>query len=78
VSTPLPVYLTPAQVADMLVVHERTILRWAAQDASMPVARLGRVIRFERSALLRWLSHKQPRRARPSAQASAQGGPNAV
>ena len=59
----LPVYVTPRQVADMLQVDERTVLRWAAQDASMPVSRFGgRVIRFERTALVRWLERKQSRR----------------
>ena len=61
----LPVFLTAAQVADMLAVHERTILRWATEDVSMPTTRLpGRTIRFERQALLRWLARKQPRGAR--------------
>src|SRR5262245_36096140 len=32
----LPVYLMPRQVAAMLQVDERTVLRWAQQDASMP------------------------------------------
>ena len=64
----LPVYLTPRDVAAMLQVDERTILRWAAQDASMPATRLGRVIRFEREPLLRWLARKRPRLAQASAQ----------
>jgi excisionase family DNA binding protein len=63
-AAPLPVYVTPRQVADMLVVDERTVLRWAQTDATMPVARFGgRVIRFERAALLRWVARKQPRLA---------------
>jgi excisionase family DNA binding protein len=53
-----PVYLTPAQVAELLQVNERTVLRWAQQDASMPVTRIGRVVRFERGLLLRWLARK--------------------
>ncbi len=57
-------YLTPAQVASMLKVNPKTVLRWAAQDASMPVIRLSRVIRFEQDALLRWLEHKTPRGSR--------------
>ena len=60
--TPLPVYITPQQLAAMLQVDERTVLRWAQQDASMPASRFGpRVIRFERGALLRWLERKKPR-----------------
>ena len=45
----------------MLRVDEKTVLRWAQQDASMPATRLGRVVRFEREQLLRWLARKQPR-----------------
>jgi len=49
----------------MLQVDERTVLRWAHQDATMPVSRFGgRVVRFERGALLRWLARKKPRGAR--------------
>ena len=65
----LPSYLTPQQVANMLQVDERTVLRWAQQDASMPVTRIGRVIRFEKAALDRWLARKRPRLAQGSAQA---------
>ena len=68
----LPVYLTVQQVAEMLAVNQRSLLRWAAQDASMPASRFGRVIRFERAALLRWLERKKPRNARQIAQGPAQ------
>jgi excisionase family DNA binding protein len=64
----LPSYLTPQQVADMLQVDERTVLRWAQQDASMPATRIGRVIRFETNALERWLARKRPRSAQGSTQ----------
>jgi excisionase family DNA binding protein len=57
----VPVFFTAQQVADMLQVDERTVLRWAQHDASMPATRLGRVVRFEREPLLRWLARKQPR-----------------
>jgi len=66
-----PVYLTPAQVAELLQVNERTVLRWAQQDSSMPAARIGRVIRFERSALDRWLTRKCPRAGARVAQAAS-------
>jgi excisionase family DNA binding protein len=66
-----PVYFTPAQVAELLQVNERTVLRWAQQDASLPTTRIGRVIRFERAALLRWLARKRPRSAQASAQAAS-------
>jgi excisionase family DNA binding protein len=48
----------------MLRVNERTVVRWAQHDASMPATRLGRVVRFEVEPLLRWLERKQPRAAR--------------
>jgi len=69
----LPTFLTAQDVADMLQVDERTILRWAQHDASMPATRLGRVVRFEREPLLRWLARKQPRAARAFAQTSPSG-----
>ena len=69
----LPTFLTARQVADMLQVDERTILRWAQPDASMPATRFGRVVRFEREPLLRWLARKQPRSARVLARAPRQG-----
>jgi len=59
-----PLFLTARQVASMLQVDERTVLRWAQHDASMPATRVGRVVRFEREPLLRWLARKQPRSAR--------------
>jgi excisionase family DNA binding protein len=63
-TTALRTFLTPQQVAEMLQVDERTVLRWAQQDASMPATRIGRVIRFELLALERWLAKKAPRSAR--------------
>ena len=74
----LPTFLTAEQIADMLQVDERTVLRWAQQDASMPVTRLGRVVRFEREALLRWLARKQSRLARQSPGAASKGKPDAA
>ena len=65
--------LTPADVATMLQVHERSVLRWAAADPTMPVTRLGgRVVRFERAALMRWLERKQPRLSRRSTHGATQ------
>jgi excisionase family DNA binding protein len=63
-----PAYLTPVQVAELLQVNVRSILRWAQQDASMPATRIGRVVRFERALLLRWLARKRPRAAHGTAQ----------
>jgi excisionase family DNA binding protein len=63
-----PVYLTALQVADLLQVDEKTVLRWSLEDASMPVLRRGRVVRFPRERLLTWLERQEPRSARRSAQ----------
>lgn len=64
-----PVYLTAMQVAELLQVDEKTVLRWSLEDASMPVLRRGRVIRFPRERLLAWLERQEPRSARRPAQA---------
>jgi excisionase family DNA binding protein len=67
-SPPASPYLTPSQVATMLQVDVRTVLRWASSDASMPATRISpRVLRFERQALDRWLERRQQRRSRTAA-----------
>jgi excisionase family DNA binding protein len=53
-----PQFMTVAEVASLLRVHEKTIVRLALRDASMPCVRLGRVVRFEREALMRWLARR--------------------
>jgi excisionase family DNA binding protein len=63
-----PVYLTAMQVPELLQVDEKTVLRWSLQDASMPVLRRGRVVRFPRERLLTWLERQEPRSVRRSAQ----------
>ena len=73
-----PVFLTAQQVAEMLQVDERTVLRWAQRDASMPATRLGRVVRFEREPLLRWLAHKQTKCARAASRAATEGATTAA
>jgi excisionase family DNA binding protein len=59
-------YLSASQVAEIIQVDEKTVLRWSLEDASMPVLRRGRVVRFPRERLLTWLERQEPR-------ASAQG-----
>ena len=59
-----PSYLTAAQVADMLQVHEATVYRWAATDATMPVLKLGGTVRFPRERLLKWLRDREQGRPR--------------
>ena len=68
IETAEPAYLTALQVAELLQVDEKTVLRWSLQDASMPVLRRGRVVRFPRERLLVWLERQEPRPARRSAQ----------
>jgi len=70
-------WLTVAQVAEMLSVDEKTVTRWSRSDASMPVLRRGRVVRFRRDLLNAWLEGQLPRAARkrtgsaPSSQLTA-------
>jgi excisionase family DNA binding protein len=64
------IYLTPAQVADLLQVSTKTVSRWSLMYPSMPATRIGRVVRFERSALFAWLQRYTPRTARRTQQLS--------
>jgi excisionase family DNA binding protein len=67
-ATTLPEFLTARDLAELLKVSEKSIARWASQDASMPAIRLGRMVRFERQAVLDWLrSRTQGRRKRAAA-----------
>jgi excisionase family DNA binding protein len=59
------IYLTPAEVAEMLKVSPKTVSRWALEDPSMPVTRLGRTVRFELEAFERWLRAHGRRKADP-------------
>ena len=54
IETATPQYLTAEQVGELLQVSPRTVQRWALEDASMPVLRLGRTVRFPRADLERW------------------------
>jgi excisionase family DNA binding protein len=69
--SPEPLYLSASQVAELIQVDEKTVPRWSLEDASMPVLRRGRVVRFPRERLLTWLERQEPR-------ASAQGRRKAV
>ena len=77
IKTAEPAYLTALQVADLIQVDEKTVLRWSLQDPTMPVLRRGRVVRFPRERLLAWLERQEPRGARRSAR-SAQAAPPAA
>ena len=56
IETGAPQYLTPAQVATMMQVSEKTVYRIAATDASMPATRFGKAVRFRADLLDRWLT----------------------
>jgi excisionase family DNA binding protein len=56
-----PLYLSASQVAEIIQMDEKTVLRWSLEDASMPVLRRGRVVRFPRERLLTWLERQEPR-----------------
>lgn len=61
------VYLTAAEVAELLHVSEKSIYRWAKADPSMPVLKIGGTTRFPRARLERWLRDREqgrPTRAR--------------
>ena len=65
-----PKYMTVEQVASLLQVSTKSVTRWSRADSTMPAIKLGRVVRFERTALERWLARKRPRASR-TAQAQA-------
>jgi excisionase family DNA binding protein len=63
-SKPTAVYLTSAEVAELLHVSVKTVSRISLEDASMPVLRRGRVVRFHRERLMQWLERQEPRGSR--------------
>jgi len=52
-------YLTVHEVAKLLRVSDKSVLRYAQADATMPVLRLGGVLRFRRERLERWLRDRE-------------------
>ena len=61
IKTATPQYLTAEQVGELLQISPRTVQRWALEDASMPVLRLGRTVRFPRVELDRWIERSTQR-----------------
>src|SRR5262249_37332190 len=51
-------YLTAAEVAEMLQVDPKTVLRYAQADPSFPCLRFGRAVRFPRCELHEWLQRR--------------------
>jgi len=57
-----PDYLLPAEVGQLLRLSVKSVYRLAAQDASMPMLKLGGSVRFPRRRLEEWLrDHEQGR-----------------
>jgi excisionase family DNA binding protein len=50
--------LTTAQLADLLGIHQRTLLRLRARGDGPPVIKIGRIYRYRRVAVEEWL-HEQ-------------------
>ena len=55
--------MTTKEVADYLRLHEITICKYAA-EGTIPAIRIGRVWRFDKKIIDKWISegHKKPRR----------------
>ncbi len=54
-----PLYLTAAQVAELLQVSSKTVYRLVKADASLPTLEIGGVVRFPCERLLRWLRDRE-------------------
>ena len=52
------VLLTEAEVAEMLRVSQRTVRRWRNEGTGPPALRIGRRIRYRRSAVETWLDRR--------------------
>ena len=52
-------YLTVPEVAGLLQVSTKSISRWAKEDPTMPVLRIGGSVRFHKERLLRWLKARE-------------------
>jgi excisionase family DNA binding protein len=66
---PSAAYISAEEVAELLSVSVKSVRRWAAADATMPVLRIGGTVRFPRERLERWLRDREQGRAgarRPS------------
>jgi excisionase family DNA binding protein len=64
-AAPVNDYWTAEQLAEMLQVSVKSVFRWATEDASMPVLRIGRTVRFPKARLLRWLAAREQGVGRP-------------
>ena len=53
--------LTPAEVADYLRAHTRSLSRWRTEGAGPPFVRVGSLIRYPADGLEDWLSSRSAR-----------------
>lgn len=56
--------LTPQETAEVLRVHQRTLRRWRSLRYGPPSHRIGRLIRYRRADLDRWIERDAVDRAR--------------
>ncbi|MGH7391936.1 MAG: helix-turn-helix domain-containing protein [Candidatus Rokuibacteriota bacterium] len=55
-----PTWLTADDLAAMLQVSSKTISRWTLREG-LPALRIGKVTRYDRAAVDRWLARQQQR-----------------
>lgn len=53
-----PPFLTTGEVAELFRAHPKTVERWRKTDG-LPCCRLGRLVRYELSEVLRWASARK-------------------
>lgn len=58
-STVEPDYLTPEELAKVVKVNTKTVLRWAIADPTMPCLRYRGVVRFPRERVLLWFRTRE-------------------
>lgn len=51
--------LTTEQVAELLAVNPRTIIRWRNERVGPPWCKLGHQVRYRRESLERWISDSE-------------------
>ena len=52
-------YLTRADLAKQLGIHERTLIRWHDLGEGPPVTKIGRTTLYHRPAIAAWLASRQ-------------------
>jgi excisionase family DNA binding protein len=52
-------YLTPAEVAEVLGVSERTLNRWHSMRQGPPRCKIGRAVRYVASSVANWMAAQE-------------------